>query len=97
MNDEIILGVLQEIKENQKAMVSELAKMHDAQIEIKTELAISRNGYTPHQIVELLHWVEREKERAEQQSENIRKAIISWIVPILCSAVVIGLVTMYIK
>ena len=90
-NQDIIMSTLHEIRDDQKAIMSEVNKLAMAQVEIKTELAISRNGYTPHEIVELLHWAEKTKLHGEKQAENIRRAIISWIVPIICSATVVGL------
>lgn len=88
MDQNIILVMLQEIRDDQKQMVK---KLNDLAIEME----ISRNGYTPHQIVEMLHWVAEQKEKSEKQSENIRRAIISWIVPVLLSAVVIGILTLH--
>lgn len=96
MDNDLILSILQEIKEVQKEIAGELNDLKTMQTEIRTELAILRNGYTPHEIVELLHWVEREKLKSEQQSASIRSAIIGWIVPIVCSAAVAGLI-MYFK
>ncbi len=94
-NNEIILSVLNEIRQDQKQMVEKLNALTNSQTQLRTELEISRNGYTPHEVVELLHYVKDLKEKAEKQSENIRKSIITWVVPILCAAVIIGLSHMY--
>lgn len=86
MNEEILLTALREIRDDQKKIVQELS-------EIKTELAISRNGFTPHEVVELLHWVEKAKEKEERQADSIKKALINWGVPLLMSALVVGIIT----
>jgi len=58
-------------------------------------MEITRNGFTPHQIVEMLHFVSKLKEKEEKYNETIRKAIVSWIVPILLGSIILGLIQMY--
>lgn len=91
-NQDIILSTLHEIRADQKSIMSEVTKLSLAHHELKTELAISRNGYTPHEIVELLHWTEKAKLASERQADSIRKAVISWLIPILCTIFVSGLI-----
>lgn len=88
MNEEIILTTLQEIRSDQKVIVEKLTRMD-------REMEISRNGYTPHQIVELFHFVDDLKRKEEKRADTIRKAIISWLVPTLLSAMVIGIFMIY--
>lgn len=88
MNEEIILQTLKEIRDDQKLIVDKVSRMD-------RELEISRNGYSPHQVVELFHFVDDLKKREERKAETIRKAIINWITPILLSGVVLGLLQLY--
>jgi hypothetical protein len=88
MNEEIILQTLKEIRDDQKVIVDKISRMD-------REMEISRNGYTPHEVVELFHFVDDLKKREEKKAENIRKAVINWITPILLSGVILGLLQMY--
>lgn len=88
MNEEIILQTLQEIRADQKVIVDKVTRMD-------RDWEIARNGYTPHQVVELLHYVNDLKEKEEKKADNIRKAIISWVVPTLMSATVAGIFLLY--
>jgi hypothetical protein len=88
MNEELILSRLKEIRDDQKFIVEKISRMD-------REMEISRNGFTPHQIVEMLHFVAKLKEKEEKYNETIRKAIISWITPILLGSIVLGLIQMY--
>jgi hypothetical protein len=88
MNEEIILQTLQEIRSDQKIIIDKVTRMD-------RDWEISRNGYTPHEVVELLHFVNDLKVREEKKAENIRKAVINWITPILLSGVILGLLQMY--
>jgi hypothetical protein len=88
MNEEIILQTLQEIRADQKIIIDKVTRMD-------RDWEISRNGYTPHEVVELLHFVNDLKVREEKKAENIRKAIINWVTPILLSGVILGLLQMY--
>jgi hypothetical protein len=88
MNEELILSRLKEIRDDQKFIVDKITRMD-------RDMEISRNGFTPHEIVEMLHFVAKLKEKDEKYAENIRKTIISWIVPILMSGLVMGLIQMY--
>lgn len=88
MNEDIILQTLKEIREDQKLIVEKVTRMD-------RDLEISRNGYTPHQVVELLHFVNDLKEKERRKLENIRKAIINWVTPILLAALVLGILQIY--
>jgi hypothetical protein len=88
MNEELILSRLKEIRDDQKFIVEKISRMD-------REMEISRNGFTPHQIVEMLHFVAKLKEKEEKYNETIRKAIISWITPILLGSIILGLIQMY--
>jgi hypothetical protein len=88
MNEELILSRLKEIRDDQKFIVEKISRMD-------REMEISRNGFTPHQIVEMLHFVSKLKEKEEKYNETIRKAIISWITPILLGSIILGLIQMY--
>lgn len=92
---DLILSILNEIRKDQKAMVEKLNDVTTNQNQLKTDLEISRNGYTPHEVVELLHWVKEQKENDKLRSEQIKKSLITWVVPILCSALILGLFHMY--
>lgn len=85
MNDELLLKTLQEIREDQKKIVEELSS-------IKTELLVSRNGYEPHQILQFYHWVDEQMKKQQQSMDQIKKAVITWGVPLLLSAVIAGLI-----
>lgn len=95
MHEELILNALQEIKDNQRALYNEFMTLSASYSELKMELALQRNGFSPHEIVAILHWAADEKAKMETQGDNIRRALVSWIVPIVCSALVIGLVFMF--
>jgi hypothetical protein len=62
------------------------------QAQLKSDLEASRNGYTPHEVVEMLHWIDDQMTKQEKQNDNIKSAFVSWIVPILASATVAGLI-----
>ena len=83
MQEELILTALKEIREDQKKILTELTQ-------IKTDMDTSFNGYEPHEVAELLHKINADKERSEQISATIRKAAISWIVPIILASIVVG-------
>lgn len=89
MNDEIILQTLKEIRDDQKIVVEKISRL-------ERDWQISINGYQPHEVVELLHFVNELKENEKKRGEAIRKAVINWITPILLSGLVLG-VLQYIK
>lgn len=86
--EEFLLDLLAEIRRDQKAIMEKLNT-------ITIELEVTRNGYSPHQVVELLHWVEEQKKRGAMQSEQIRKSVIIWVVPIVLTAVMTGIFMLY--
>jgi hypothetical protein len=88
MNEEILLSTLKEIRDDQKLIVDKITRMD-------RDMEITRNGFTPHEIVEMLHFVAKLKEKDEKYNETIRKAIVSWIVPILLGSIILGLIQMY--
>lgn len=91
-NEELILSLVREIHDDQKDVVTSINELKIAQEQLKSEIAASRNGYEPHEIVTMLHWVEEQMKNAEKQKDNIRQSITSWLVPILGSSLVVGLI-----
>lgn len=85
MSDDLILQTLKEIRDDQKLIVEKVTRMD-------RDLEISRNGYEPHEVVELLHWVHDQKTKEAKRGEAIRKAVINWVTPILLSGLVLGLI-----
>ena len=88
MNEEIILQTLKEIRDDQKLIVEKVTRLD-------REMEITRNGYSPHQIVEMYHWIDNQIELEKKRSETIRKSIIAWVTPILLTALVIGIMQLY--
>jgi hypothetical protein len=86
--EEFILDLLAEIRRDQKSIMEKLNA-------ITVELEVTRNGYSPHQVVELLHWVEEQKKRGAMQAEQIRKSVIIWVVPIIMTALISGIFMLY--
>lgn len=93
-NDELLLQLVREIHDDQKAVVKSITDLTIAHSTLKAELEAGRNGYTPHEVVELLHWVDDQKTKQEKQNDKINGAFINWLVPILASALVVGLAIM---
>lgn len=91
-NEELILSLVREIHDDQKDVVQSIHELTLQQAELKAELQASRNGYAPHEVVSMLHWVQQQMENEQKQADNIRASITSWLVPILGSAVVTGLI-----
>jgi zona occludens toxin (predicted ATPase) len=89
MNEEIILQTLKEIRDDQKLIVEKVTRLD-------REMEITRNGYTPHQIVEMYHWIDNQKTKETKHNEAIRKAVINWIIPIMMTGLLLGLLQ-YIK
>ena len=96
-NEEIILGLVREIHDDQKDVVQSIHELTLAHAELKAELQASRNGYAPHEVVSMLHWVQQQMDKEQKQADNIRKSITSWLIPILGSAFVVGLLVMLSK
>lgn len=90
-NEELILGLVREIHDDQKGVVQSINELKIAQEQLKSEIAASRNGYEPHEVVTMLHWVDEQMKKEQKQNDNIKTALINWIVPILASALVVGL------
>ena len=93
-NDELLLQLVREIHDDQKEVVKSITDLTIAHSTLKAELEAGRNGYSPHEVVELLHWVEKQKNNEQTQSDNIKSAFTNWLVPIIASALVIGLAIM---
>lgn len=97
-NEELLLQLVKEIHDDQKEVVKSINTLTLQQAELKNDLESSRNGYTPHEVVEMLHWVQKQMNNQEKQNQNIKTAFTNWLVPILASALVVGLaiITKYI-
>jgi hypothetical protein len=91
-NEELILGLVREIHDDQKDVVKAINELTMAHATLRAELEASRNGYAPHEVVRMLHWIDEQMKKQEKQNDNIKSAFISWAVPIISSAVVAGLV-----
>jgi hypothetical protein len=89
-NEDLILQTLKEIREDQKSIGQQLKMITNAQVRVETDLKSMRNGYEPHEIVELFHWVSEQKQKEENRSKDIQKAVISWVIPLLLSALIVG-------
>lgn len=87
-NDELILATLKEIRNDQKEMLEQLNK-------VTTDVSTIQNGFTPHEVVSILHWAYNKRDEEKRQKQTIKSAFISWIVPILCTGLAVGLYTMY--
>jgi hypothetical protein len=42
----------------------------------------------------MLHWIDGQMTKQEKQNDNIKTAFVNWLVPILCTALIIGAVVM---
>lgn len=93
-NEELLLQLVREIHDDQKEVVKSINTLTLQQAQLKSDLEAGRNGYTPHEVVELLHWVEKQKSNEQKQNDNIKSAFTNWLVPILASALVVGLAIM---
>ena len=93
-NEELLLKLVTEIHDDQKEVVKSINTLTLQQSQLKNDLEASRNGYTPHEVVEMLHWVQKQMNDQEKQSDNIKTAFTNWLVPILASALVVGLAIM---
>jgi hypothetical protein len=91
-NEELLLQLVREIHDDQKEVVKSINTLTLQQAQLKSDLEASRNGYTPHEVVEMLHWIDDQMTKQEKQNDNIKSAFVSWIVPILASATVAGLI-----
>lgn len=89
-NEDLLLQLVREIHDDQKEVVKSINTLTVQQAQLKSDLEAGRNGYTPHEVVELLHWVEKQKSNEQKQNDNIKTAFTNWLVPILASALVIG-------
>jgi hypothetical protein len=91
-NEDLLLQLVREIHDDQKEVVKSINTLTLQQAQLKSDLEASRNGYTPHEVVEMLHWIDDQMTKQEKQNDNIKSAFVSWIVPILASATVAGLI-----
>lgn len=91
-NEELLLQLVREIHDDQREVVKSINALTLQQAQFKSDLEASRNGYTPHEVVEMLHWIDDQIKKQEKQNDNIKSALVSWIVPILASATVAGLI-----
>lgn len=90
-NEELLLQLVREIHDDQKEVVKSINTLTLQQAVLKNDLEASRNGYTPHEVVEMLHWVQKQMNNEEKQNQNIKSAFTNWLVPIIASALVVGL------
>lgn len=90
-NEELLLSLVREIHDDQKDVVKAINELTIAHAELRSELEASRNGYTPHEVVKMLHWIDEQMKKQQEQNSNIKSAFISWLVPILSSALFAGL------
>jgi len=86
--EEFILDLLAEIRDSQKLIEEKITHM-------ERDMLITRNGFTPHEVVEMLHYVAKLKQKDDAYSETVRKAIITWIVPVMMTALVTGFFMLY--
>ena len=91
-NEELLLQLVREIHDDQKEVVKSINTLTLQQAQLKSDLEASRNGYTPHEVVEMLHWIDGQMTKQEKQNDNIKSAFVSWIVPIIATATVAGLI-----
>jgi hypothetical protein len=93
-NEELLLQLVREIHDDQKEVVKSITTLTLQQAALKAELEAGRNGYTPHQVVEMLHWIDSQMTKQEKQNDNIKSAFVNWLVPIVCSIFIAGVVVM---
>lgn len=91
-NEELLLKLVTEIHDDQKEVVKSINSLTLQQSQLKHDLEASRNGYTAHEVVEMLHWVQKQMNNEEKQNDNIKTAFTNWLVPIIATALVLGLV-----
>ncbi len=93
-NEELLLQLVREIHDDQKEVVKSVNTLTLQQAQLKSDLEASRNGYTPHEVVAMLHWVDDQMTKQEKQNDNIKTAFVNWLVPILCTALIVGAIVM---
>lgn len=93
-NEELLLKLVTEIHDDQKEVVKSINTLTLQQAQLKNDLESSRNGYTPHEVVEMLHWVDKQMNNELKQNDNIKTAFTNWLVPIICTALVIGVMVL---
>ena len=93
-NEELLLQLVREIHDDQKGVVKSINTLTLQQAQLKSDLEASRNGYTPHEVVAMLHWVDDQMTKQEKQNDNIKTAFVNWLVPILCTALITGAIVM---
>jgi len=89
-NEDLILQTLREIREDQKSIGQQLKMITTAQNRVEHDLKSMRNGYETHEIVEMFHWINEQKQKEETRAKDIQKAVITWVIPLLLSALIIG-------
>lgn len=90
-NEELLLKLVTEIHDDQKEVVKSINTLTLQQAQLKNDLEASRNGYTTHEVVEILHWAHDQMSKQQEQNSNIKSAFINWLVPIIASATVAGI------
>jgi hypothetical protein len=97
-NEELLLQLVREIHDDQKEVVKSINTLTLQQAQLKSDLEASRNGYTPHEVVEMLHWIDGQMTKQEKQNDNIKSAFVNWLVPLICTCLIVGaiVITKYI-
>jgi len=90
-NDEIILQLVKEIHSGQKSLVEKVNILAVEQATIKADLIAGRNGYEPHEIVDILHWAEKKIKEEDKETSTVKDAFIKWFVPVISSTILMGL------
>ena len=93
-NEELLLQLVREIHDDQKEVVKSVNTLTLQQAQLKSDLEASRNGYTPHEVVAMLHWVDDQMTKQEKHTDNIKTAFVNWLVPILCTIFIVCAVVM---
>ena len=89
--DDLIIQMLQDIKNAQAAQLAQLNNLYAEHTILKTEIGTMKNGYEPHQVTQMLHWLDKKMKEDEHVHLDIKKSFINWIVPGLLSLLMVGI------
>jgi hypothetical protein len=89
-NDELILNLVREIHSNQNEVINSMTELTIGYNTLKNDLESGRNGYSSHEVVAMLHWVDKQMAKQEKQTDTVKNAVINWAIPLICTALVIG-------
>lgn len=87
--EHIILQMVNEIRTDQKMIITDINKLMVEQANIKNDIINSRNGYTTDEIVDMFHYVEKMMKKSDNTKNSIRTAIINYAVPLLCGGILL--------